>query len=90
MRSSIVESTAKILRRGGLPRHLRSRALTMMKRSFLIRLERAGLTAICLWMLACQQKMADQPRYEPLQKSNFFDDQRSSRPLSRARWRGPS
>ena len=32
-------------------------------------------------MLACQQKMADQPRYEPLQKSNFFDDQRASRPL---------
>ena len=25
--------------------------------------------------------MADQPRYEPLQKSEFFDDQRASRPL---------
>jgi mono/diheme cytochrome c family protein len=25
--------------------------------------------------------MADQPRYEPLQKSGFFEDQRASRPL---------
>ncbi len=30
---------------------------------------------------ACQQKMADQPRYKPLQKSALFDDQRASRPL---------
>jgi hypothetical protein len=52
-----------------------------MKRSFLIRLRRAGLIAIGLWLAGCQQKMADQPRYEPLQKSNFFDDQRASRPL---------
>ena len=36
---------------------------------------------IALWWIACQQKMADQPRYEPLQKSEFFDDQRASRPL---------
>jgi len=36
---------------------------------------------ICLWLFGCQQKMADQPRYEPLQKSDFFDDQRASRPL---------
>jgi mono/diheme cytochrome c family protein len=34
-----------------------------------------------LWLVACQQKMADQPRYEPLQKSPFFDDERASRPL---------
>ncbi|HVO93960.1 MAG TPA: cytochrome c [Terriglobales bacterium] len=39
------------------------------------------LLAACLGLIACQQKMADQPRYEPLQKSNFFDDQRASRPL---------
>jgi len=25
--------------------------------------------------------MADQPRYEPLQKSDFFDDQRTARPI---------
>jgi mono/diheme cytochrome c family protein len=34
-----------------------------------------------LWFVGCQQKMADQPRYEPLQKSDLFDDQRASRPL---------
>ena len=32
-------------------------------------------------LCACQQKMADQPRYEPLQKSTLFDDQRASRPI---------
>ncbi|HEY1233748.1 MAG TPA: cytochrome c [Candidatus Binatia bacterium] len=37
--------------------------------------------AFCLWLVGCQQKMADQPRYEPLQKSDFFEDQRASRPL---------
>ena len=37
--------------------------------------------AASLGLIACQQKMADQPRYEPLQKSHFFDDQRASRPL---------
>jgi len=35
----------------------------------------------CLWLVSCQQKMADQPRYEPLQKSSLFDDERASRPL---------
>lgn len=40
-----------------------------------------GLLAVCVGLIACQQKMADQPRYEPLQKSNLFDDQRASRPL---------
>ena len=42
---------------------------------------------VCLMLLGllllagCQQKMADQPRYEPLVKSDFFGDERSSRPL---------
>jgi mono/diheme cytochrome c family protein len=40
-----------------------------------------GLILICLCLLSCQQKMADQPRYEPLQKSDFFEDQRASRQL---------
>jgi hypothetical protein len=40
-----------------------------------------GALASALLLLGCQQKMADQPRYEPLQKSNFFEDQRASRPL---------
>jgi cbb3-type cytochrome c oxidase subunit III len=52
-----------------------------MKRIFLIRLRRSCLIATCLWGVACQQKMADQPRYEPLQKSDFFDDQRTARPI---------
>ncbi|MBI4528564.1 MAG: cytochrome c [Deltaproteobacteria bacterium] len=30
---------------------------------------------------ACQQKMADQPRYEPLSRSTFFGDRRAARPL---------
>lgn len=37
--------------------------------------------AMALLLLGCQQKMADQPHYEPLQKSDFFADQRASRPL---------
>jgi cbb3-type cytochrome c oxidase subunit III len=35
----------------------------------------------CLWLVACQQQMADQPRYKPLAKSDFFGDERSARPL---------
>jgi hypothetical protein len=34
-----------------------------------------------LLLAGCQQKMADQPRYEPLAKSDFFSDERSARPL---------
>jgi Cytochrome C oxidase, cbb3-type, subunit III len=35
-----------------------------------------------LFLLAgCRQKMADQPRYEPLVRSTFFGDERSARPL---------
>ena len=36
---------------------------------------------VAFWLSACQQEMAKQPRYEPLEKSEFFDDQRASRPL---------
>ena len=40
------------------------------------------LAGICLApLLACQQQMADQPRYKPLQKSGFFGDDRSARPV---------
>ena len=35
-----------------------------------------------LFAAACQQQMADQPRYKPLQKSTFFGDDRSARPLT--------
>jgi mono/diheme cytochrome c family protein len=39
------------------------------------------LAILVIVLGACQQKMADQPRYKPLQKSALFDDQRASRPL---------
>jgi hypothetical protein len=38
------------------------------------------LVACCL-LTGCQQKMADQPSYHPLQPSSFFPDGRSARPL---------
>lgn len=34
-----------------------------------------------LLLAGCQQKMADQPRYEPLDRSIFFGDERAARPL---------
>ncbi len=34
-----------------------------------------------LLLAGCKQKMADQPRYEPLARSTFFDDGRAARPL---------
>ena len=34
-----------------------------------------------LLLAGCRQKMADQPRYEPLARSTFFDDNRAARPL---------
>ncbi len=38
--------------------------------------------ACCLlFVVGCQQQMADQPRYKPLAKSTFFADERSARPL---------
>ena len=40
-----------------------------------------GSVAMALVVLVgCQQKMAEQPRYEPLEPSAFFPDGRSSRP----------
>jgi mono/diheme cytochrome c family protein len=38
------------------------------------------MIVIGLVTLACRQDMHDQPRYKPLAKSTFFDDQRSARP----------
>jgi len=37
--------------------------------------------ALLLAFTACRQDMHDQPRYEPLERSAFFPDQRSARPL---------
>ena len=40
------------------------------------------VAGICgLVLAACQQKMADQPRYDPLTRSTLFADERSARPL---------
>ena len=44
--------------------------------------EACVLMVLGLLLLAgCRQKMADQPRYEPLARSTFFDDDRAARPL---------
>jgi mono/diheme cytochrome c family protein len=44
-------------------------------------LSRRLIFAACALLLAsCQQQMAEQPRHKPLAKSDFFDDERSSRP----------
>ena len=40
-----------------------------------------GVILFILSLSGCQQEMAKQPRYEPLDKSEFFDDQRAARPL---------
>ncbi len=47
----------------------------------------ARLSKIAIMMLSvlilssCRQDMHDQPKYEPLEQSQFFEDQRSARPL---------
>jgi mono/diheme cytochrome c family protein len=47
-----------------------------------LRLARAiALTLGWLAVLGCHTDMYDQPRYEPLEKSDFFNDGRASRPL---------
>lgn len=52
--------------------------------NFLSRVSR-GLCVLMLFGLlffsGCRQKMADQPRYEPLGRSTFFGDERAARPL---------
>jgi len=40
-----------------------------------------GILLCCLFLAACEQQMADQPKYEPLETSTLFADGRSSRPL---------
>jgi len=40
------------------------------------------LVAVAIFFTsACRQQMADQPRYDPLEKSDFFADGQASRPL---------
>lgn len=40
-----------------------------------------GLILLVSFFAACAQQMANQPRYEPLEPSTVFADQRSARPL---------
>ncbi|HMC11352.1 MAG TPA: cytochrome c [Pirellulaceae bacterium] len=40
-----------------------------------------GALVLCMLTFACQQDMARQPRYRPLQYSEVFADHRSARPL---------
>lgn len=40
----------------------------------------AGVTLTLLALVGCQQKMASQPSYQPLEPSEFFPDGRSARP----------
>jgi mono/diheme cytochrome c family protein len=51
---------------------------------------RSGLVVLCLLTGACQQEMARQPSYRPLERTDFFADGRASRPLVEGTvpWRG--
>jgi hypothetical protein len=40
-----------------------------------------ALSLLLFSITGCRQDMHDQPKYEPLEKNTFFDDQRASRPL---------
>ena len=41
----------------------------------------ALLIAAAAFTAACRRDMQDQPKYKPLQKSDFFTDGRSARPI---------
>jgi mono/diheme cytochrome c family protein len=45
------------------------------------RLRLTAIAALLLVLGGCQQKMAEQPYYKPYEKSEFFEDGRSARPL---------
>ena len=51
--------------------------MTGKARRTTIYLAAIGLIAMC----GCRQEMYNQPKYRPLEKSDFFADQRASRPL---------
>ncbi len=43
------------------------------------RLHCAALALMSIWLAACRDDMHDQPKFEPLEQSAFFPDQRASR-----------
>ncbi|HEY1785894.1 MAG TPA: cytochrome c [Pirellulales bacterium] len=64
-----------------------NRIALVCQRALVCRLTlRCRWTLLCFWALVlplvagCQQKMADQPGYRPLEASKFFADGRSARP----------
>ncbi len=48
---------------------------------FAARIAACGAAIVAIATAGCQQKMAGQPSYRPLEPSEFFADQRSARPL---------
>jgi len=58
---------------GSTTTQIRQRSGLLMKRLLL---------ALCaIVVLSCRQDMHDQPKYEPLERSTFFGDERSARPI---------
>ncbi len=45
------------------------------------KLKLTAIAVVLLVLIGCTQEMVDQKRYEPLEKSDLFEDGRSSRPL---------
>jgi hypothetical protein len=58
-----------------------NRSLPNFLRRTLKRALCVSVVLVCAFLAGCRQKMADQPRYEPLVRSTFFGDERSARPL---------
>jgi mono/diheme cytochrome c family protein len=44
-------------------------------------MKRLFLVLCALAVISCRQDMHDQPKYEPLERSTFFGDERSARPI---------
>ena len=51
------------------------------KNTYLISQHRSAVLLLVLLLASCTQQMADQPRYDPLQASDFFPNGSSARPL---------
>lgn len=63
----------------------KTREASLQRGSLATRVSRRLLSACILacglaWLTGCQQKMADQPSYKPLEPAEFFADGRSERP----------
>src|SRR5690349_9655965 len=59
-----------------MSRHLGLRSITRNWRRTIL----AGSVILCGAVSGCQQKMANQPSYRPLEYSAFFEDGRAARP----------